>query len=106
ADDAPRQPFHNRRLADAGIADEHGIVFRAAREHLDDAPNLRVAANYRVELAAPRVLGEIATIFGQRLIFVLRVLVGDLRRAADFPERLEDVGDFGVDLLLLGQTEK
>jgi len=32
-DDALRQAFDDRGLAGAGLADQHGIVLRAAREH-------------------------------------------------------------------------
>ena len=49
--DAQRQPFGDRRLADARLADEHGVVLRAPREHLDHAANFLVAADHRVELA-------------------------------------------------------
>ena len=31
-DDVLRQAFDDRRLADAGLADEHGVVLRAARQ--------------------------------------------------------------------------
>jgi len=36
--DALREPLDDGRLADAGLADQHGVVLRAPREHLDDAP--------------------------------------------------------------------
>ena len=35
ADDALRQPLDDGGLADAGLADEHRVVLRAARQHLD-----------------------------------------------------------------------
>ena len=34
-DDALREPLDDRRLADAGVADQHRVVLRAARQHLD-----------------------------------------------------------------------
>ena len=52
ADDAAGQAFDDRGLADAGLADEHRIVLRAARQHLDDAADLLVAADHRIELAS------------------------------------------------------
>src|SRR6266513_668165 len=48
-----RETFDDGRLAHAGLADEHGIVLGAPRENLDRAADLLVAANDRVELAAP-----------------------------------------------------
>ena len=57
--DAPREPLDDRRLADAGVADEDGVVLRAAREDLHDAADLLVAADDRVELALAGELGEV-----------------------------------------------
>ena len=50
-DDAQRQALRDRRLADAGLADQHRIVLGAARQHLDGAADFFVAADDRVELA-------------------------------------------------------
>ena len=54
AHDALRQAFDDRRLADARLADQHRVVLGPPREHLDDAPNLLVATDDRVELARAR----------------------------------------------------
>ena len=62
ADDAAGQPFDDGGLADARLADEHRIVLGAARQHLDDAADLLVAANHRIELALARQLGQIAAV--------------------------------------------
>src|SRR5215469_9433296 len=51
-DDSLGKAFDNGSLTYARLADEDGIVFRAAREDLHDAANFFVAANYGVELAA------------------------------------------------------
>ena len=53
-DDAAGEPLDDRGLADAGLADEHRVVLRAARQHLDDAADLLVAPDDRVELALAR----------------------------------------------------
>ena len=53
-DDALREAFDDGRLAHAGLADQHGIVFRAPRENLHHAANFFVAADHRIELAAAR----------------------------------------------------
>ena len=50
-DDALGQALGDGRLADAGVADQHGVVLRAARQHLHDAADLGVAADDRVDLA-------------------------------------------------------
>ena len=50
-DDALGEALDDRGLADAGLADQDRVVLGAAREHLDHAPDLVVAADHRVELA-------------------------------------------------------
>ena len=70
-DDAQRQAFDDRGLADAGLADEHGIIFRPARQHLNGAADFLVAADDRIELAVARGLREVAGIFLQRVVGIL-----------------------------------
>ena len=50
-DDAARETFDDRGLADAGLADEHRVVLRAPRQHLDDPADLLVAPDDRIDLA-------------------------------------------------------
>ena len=61
-DDALREPLGDRRLADAGLADQDRVVLRAPREHLDHAADLVVAADHGIELPALRGLGEVAPV--------------------------------------------
>ncbi len=70
-DDAQRQPLGDRGLADAGLADQHGIVLGAPRQHLDGAADFLVAADDRVELALAGVRRQVAGIFLERVILVL-----------------------------------
>ena len=51
-DDPLREPLDDRGLAHAWIADQHGVVLRPPREHLNHAADLLVAADDGVELAA------------------------------------------------------
>ena len=81
-DDAPGEALGDGGLADAGLADEHRVVLRAARQHLDDAADLLVAADDRVELALAGVLGEVAAVLLERLVLLLGVLAGDAVAAA------------------------
>src|SRR4030095_17196433 len=85
-----REPLDDRGLADAGLADEDRVVLGAAREHLDDAPNLLVASDARVELAAAREIGEIAGVALERLVLLLGVRIGHALSAADLDQRLVD----------------
>ena len=91
-DDAQRQTFDDRGLADAGLADQHRIVLGPARQHLDGAADFLVAADHRIELAVARGLREIAGIFLQRVIGVLGR--GEVRGAA-----LAQRVDGGIEIL-------
>ncbi len=71
-DDPLREPLDDRRLPHAGVADQHRVVLRAAREHLDHAPDLLVAADDRVELALLGELGQVAAELLERLVGALR----------------------------------
>ena len=58
-DDALGEAFDDGGLADAGLADEHGVVLGAAGEHLADAADLAVAPDDGVELALAGAVGEV-----------------------------------------------
>ena len=60
ADDPLGEALDDRRLAHARLADEDGVVLRAARQDLDDALDLRLAPDHRVELAVTGELGQVA----------------------------------------------
>src|SRR5262249_5511422 len=87
---AAGEPFDDRRLSDARLADEDRIVFRAAREHLDDAADLLVAADDRIELVFARQLGEIAAVALERLIRALGILARHALRSAHSRQRLQN----------------
>ena len=88
-DDPLGEALDDRGLADAGLADQHRVVLGAAGEDLDDAADLVVAADDRVELALLGGLREVAAEALERLVLLLRALVGDAVRAADLLDRLE-----------------
>ena len=80
-DDALGQAFDDGRLAHAGLADEGGVVLGAPGQNLDDALDLRLAADDRVQGV---LLGQGGQIGGQlvdqgRLALLFLLL---LRRAA------------------------
>ena len=54
ADDALGESFDDGGLADARFADQHRVVFGPARQNLDHAADLLVAADDRIELALRR----------------------------------------------------
>ena len=89
--DALCQSFHDRGLPDARLADQHRVVLGTARQHLHDAADLLVAADHRVELRFAGLLGEIAREPLERLILLLRLLVGHAMGAAHAFERRQQV---------------
>ena len=52
--------FGDGRLAHARLADEHGVVLRAAREDLDGAVDLLIAPDHGIQLSLTRHRGQIA----------------------------------------------
>ena len=85
-----RETFDDGSFADAGFADEHGIIFGAPRKNLDDAADFFIASNNRIELAAARLLVQVASVTLQRLVLGFGVLVGNLLRAANHGECFQD----------------
>ncbi len=75
--DAQREPFDHRGLADPGVADQHRIVLRPAREDLDHAADLFVPPDHRVELAVPGEHRQVPAVLLERLV------LGLLRPASD-----------------------
>ena len=61
-DDRRGEALDDRGLADAGLADEHGVVLRAAAEDLDRLLDLVGAADDRVELAGAGARGEVGAV--------------------------------------------
>src|SRR5690606_14761055 len=69
--DALGQPFGDRRLADAGVADIERVVLGAAAQNLDRAVDLAFAADQRVDLAGARLGVQVDAIGGQRVLLLL-----------------------------------
>ncbi len=90
-DDPLREAFGDRRLADAWVADQHRVVLRPPREHLDHAADLLVAADDRVELPLLGELGQVAAELLERLIGALGILARDSLAAADLLELREQL---------------
>ena len=89
-DDALREAFHHGRLADAGLADQHRIIFRAARQNLHDAADFIVAADHRIELAAPREFDQVAPVLFERSESRFGILRRHAMAAAHRGQRLQN----------------
>ena len=82
------KPFGDRRLADAGFADERRVVLGAARENLNDALDLVAAADDRIELVVARELREVAAVRVERRRLALALGRGRLTFGAEQRGRL------------------
>ena len=91
ADDALGEALDDGGLADAGLADQDRVVLGAAREHLDDAADLLVAADDRIELALARELGEVAAVLLERLVGGLGIRRRDALVAAHLLQGLHEL---------------
>src|SRR6267142_4870207 len=90
-DDALCQPFDDRGLTHARLADQDGIVLGAAGQHLHHAADLFVATDDRIELALARDFRQITGEALQRLILILRLLIRDAMRASYALERRQQI---------------
>ena len=84
--DLLRQAFDDGGLAHAGLADQHRVVLGAAGEDLDQAQDLVVAADDRVELAFAGQLGQVAGVFFEGAVARLGLRIGDALSAAQISE--------------------
>ena len=96
-DDELGQAFDDGGLADAGLAEEDGVVLGAAAEDLDDALDLVGPADDRVELALAGQFGQVAaeTVEGRGLGLALARLPFAAAAAAFFgrhivPQKIQD----------------
>jgi hypothetical protein len=86
-DDALRQALDDRRLADAGLADQHRVVLGTPLQHLDRAADLVVAADHGVELAQARALRQVDRVLLERLALAFGLGAVDLLAAANRLDR-------------------
>src|SRR5260221_403289 len=90
-DDFLRQPLGDGRLADTRLAAERRIGLLAPRGNLDDALDLLLSPDDRIELALPRVRGEVDThLIDGRSLGVLAI--GALAVRSRLAEHLDGLG--------------
>ena len=107
-DDPLGEALDDRRLADARLADQHRVVLGAPGEDLDHAPDLVVAADDRIELALLGDGRQVAPELLERLVLLLRVLVGHAVRPAHLGDGLGDLlaRRADVDLRIGGERQQ
>ncbi len=101
--DALGEAFDDGGLADAGLADQHRVVLRAAREDLHDPLDLGLTADDGIELALARELREVAAELVEQLR-ALPLLAGALAGGAALAAAGagEHADDLVADLLGVG----
>ena len=75
AHDALREPFDDRGLADARLADQHRVVLGLAREDADHVADLGIAADHRVEPAGARQRRKVAAVLLEHILIGIGLLV-------------------------------
>ena len=96
------QALDDGGLADAGLADQHGVVLRAAGEDLHHALDLVHAADDRVELALGGELRQVAAELVEQLRALLALLGRAGTRALAAPRTGEHADDLVSDPLGVG----
>ena len=96
-DDLAGEPFRDRGLADAGIADEQRVVLLAPAQHLDGAQHLGLAPDQRIDLALARLPVEVDAIGVERVLAGLPLLALDRLVLVDAAHvaRLRHAGPLG-----------
>ena len=64
-DDTLRQTFHDRGLANAGLANQHGIILAPTLQYLNRTANFVIATNDGIQLALSGALGQIKRVLLQ-----------------------------------------
>src|SRR5205823_3088364 len=95
------EPLDDGGLADAGLADQHRVVLRPARQDLHHALDLRLPPDDRVELALGRLLGQVAAELVEQLR-ALRLLAGGGAGLLAAARPGEHADDLVADLLGVG----
>src|SRR3546814_1496691 len=105
-DDAQREAFGDRGLADAGLADQHRIVLGPAREDLHRAADFLVAADGGIELARARDFGEVAGEFLKLVIAFLGRGGGGGARSEEHTSELQSLMRISYAVFCLKKKKK
>jgi hypothetical protein len=95
--DPQREALGDRGLADAGLADQHGVVLAPAGEDLDRLFDLVGAPDHGIDAAARRVGRQIAAELVQGAVLGLLLAAGNLGRALLAEQRRPLLGADGED---------
>ncbi len=68
------QSFHHRRLAHAGLPDQHRIIFGLSGKNTDNVSDFAVPANHRIQFLISGLLHQFLPILFQCVISCLRIV--------------------------------
>ena len=91
--DALGQAFDDCGFADAGFADEDGVVFSTAQKNLDGTANFVVSPDNRIEFTGFGEGGVVDSVLREHFEILVVGLLLDAAAGAVF---LKDSGDFGL----------
>ena len=80
----------NGGFANAGFADENGVVLRLPGQNADNVPDFLIPADHRIHLLLSCPLDQIGAVLFQRVVGSLRVIGGDTLIAPDFLQSLQN----------------
>ena len=88
--DSLGKPLGNGGFANAGFADENGVVLRLPGQNADNVPDFLIPADHRIHLLLSCPLDQIGAVLFQRVVGSLRVVGGDTLIASDFLQSLQN----------------
>uniref|UniRef100_K3WWV2 Uncharacterized protein n=1 Tax=Globisporangium ultimum (strain ATCC 200006 / CBS 805.95 / DAOM BR144) TaxID=431595 RepID=K3WWV2_GLOUD len=80
--DSLGQSLNNRRFANTRLTDENWVVLGSSRQNADDATDLFITSNHRVDLASCREFNEVLSVFVERIVHLFRIAAGHGATAA------------------------
>ena len=99
-DDTEGQTFCDSRLTDTRLPDEDGVILRTTGEDLQDATDLIVTTNDRVELTATSTLAEVDSVLAEGVVLLLGVLAGDTVALTQLVDSLTQLCDLQAEVAL------
>ena len=76
ADYSLRKALGDSSLADAGLADKHGVVLGFSRKNTNDISYLRVTADNGIKLVFARTLDKVGAVFRKCVVSIFGVVTG------------------------------
>ena len=90
AGDPLRQALDDRRLADAGLTDQHRVVLGLSGQNPDHVPDLLITADDRIQLLLLCFADQLLAVFFKRVVGRFRIVADHALIAADGLQRLQE----------------